>query len=177
MMGRFGFNEIWIDKVMGLVQSVSYSFLQNGTVFGDVVLNRGVLQGDPISPYIYIMYAEGLSSMIRRNEVVGLLHGCTITRGASVISRLLFANDCYFFFKAVGPEANVMKRILNGYEEVSGQKINYAKSALTFSPNTSEVNRWEVSIQLSVDENQSPSKYLGMPMTVGRKKMQHSRFW
>lgn len=55
MMGRFGFNQIWIDRVMGLVQSVTYSFLQDGCVFGDVVPNRGVRQGDPISPYIYIL--------------------------------------------------------------------------------------------------------------------------
>ena len=58
MMGRFGFNETWIDKIMGLVQSVTYSFLQNGSVFGEVVPNRGVRQGDPISPYIYIYYVR-----------------------------------------------------------------------------------------------------------------------
>ena len=67
-MEKFGFNEVWISRVMGLVQSVAYSFLQNGTVFGDVIPRRGVRQGDPMSPYIYIMCAEGLSSMIRRSE-------------------------------------------------------------------------------------------------------------
>ena len=108
--------------------------------------------------------------MIRRNESAGLLHGCTIARGAPAISHLLFADDCYFFFKAVGPEANVMKRILNRYEEISGQKVNYTKSALTFSPNTSAANRREVCTQLGVNENQSPGQYLGMPMTVGRNK-------
>lgn len=73
---------------MGLIESISYSFLQNGVVFGKVVPQKRVRQGDPISSYIYISCAEGLSSIIRRNEEVELLHGCTITRGAPHISHL-----------------------------------------------------------------------------------------
>lgn len=98
MMEKFGFNMTWINRVMKLVQSVSYTFLQNGGTFGEIVPQRGVRQGDPISPYIYIMCAEGFSAIIRRNEEVGLLHDCTIVRGAPTISQLLFADDCYFFF-------------------------------------------------------------------------------
>lgn len=71
--------------------------------------------GDPISPYIYIMCVEGLSSIMRRNEEAGLLRGCRITEGAPVISHLLFADDCYLFFKATKSEAGVMKRILDRY--------------------------------------------------------------
>ncbi|XP_074346544.1 uncharacterized protein LOC141685334 [Apium graveolens] len=136
MMEKFKFHEVWINRIMRLIQSVSYSFLYDGNVFGDVVPRRGLRQGDPISPYMYILCAEGLSSIIRRNEETGLLHGCTIARGAPAISHLLFADDCYFFFKAEGVEANVMKRILNRYENISGQMVNYSKSALTFSANT-----------------------------------------
>ncbi|KAL8093405.1 hypothetical protein AgCh_035325 [Apium graveolens] len=93
-------------------------------------------KGDPISPYLYILCAEGLSSMIRRNEEAGLLHGCKIARGAPAISHLLFADDGYFFFKAIAQEANSMKSILQRYENLSGQTINYRKSAVAFSPNT-----------------------------------------
>lgn len=168
MMEKFGFNTTWINRVMGLIQSVSYSFLHSGTVFGDITPQRGVRQRDPISPYIYIMCAEGLSSIIRRNEVAGLVHGCIIARGAPTISHLLFADDCYFFFKATGTEAGNMKRILDRYESISGQQINYVKSGITFSPNTSAGCRGEVCAQLGVTEKQSPGKYLGMPIIVGR---------
>lgn len=77
---------------------------------------------------IFILCDEGLSAMIRRSEKVGLLHGCTVARGAHMISHLLFADDCYFFFRAVEPEAVVMKRILNRYEDISGQVVNFDKS-------------------------------------------------
>lgn len=171
IMEKFGFHEVWMDRIMQLVCSVSYSFLHNGVEFGNVVPRRGLRQGDPISPYLYIMCAEGLSAIIRRHETVGLLHGCTIARGAPTISHLLFADDCYFFFKAIEVEASVMKGILNRYAEISGQLINYSKSIVTFSPNTSEENKQAVCMQLGVVEVQMPGNYLGMPMSIGRRKV------
>lgn len=56
------------------------------------------------------------------------------------MSHLLFTDDCYFFFKAVEAEAELMKRIIRRYEELSGQAVNFSKSMITFSPNTSVPN-------------------------------------
>ena len=121
---------------MKFITSVSYKFLHNGEEFGHVVPPWGLRQGDPISPYIYIMCAEGLSSIITRDEDVGLLHGCRIARGAPAISHLLFVDDCYLFFRANEGEADTMKNILQRYASISGQIINFNKSAVTFSSNT-----------------------------------------
>lgn len=55
MMDKFGFHVTWVERVMKLVQTVSYNFVHNGNLFGDIVPSRGVRQGDPISPYIYIL--------------------------------------------------------------------------------------------------------------------------
>lgn len=125
-------------------------------MFGDVIPNRGVHQSDPISPYIYIICVEGLSSIIRKNEEVCLLHGCFIAWGAPTISHILFANDYYFFFRSIKTEANVMKRIPDMYENISGQMINYAKSSITFSPNTIIGNKEKDREQLKVSEVQNP---------------------
>lgn len=67
-------------------------------------------------------------------------------------------------------EASVMKMVLNRYEDISGQMINYSKSAIIFSTNTSEINRTQVCAQLGVNETHTPSTYLGMPMYIGQKK-------
>lgn len=88
MLRRFGFHQEWIHRVMTCVRSVSYSFLHNGDVFGEVIPKRGIRQGDPISPYLYILCAEDLSAIIRRNEEAGLIHGCTIARGAPPIQMI-----------------------------------------------------------------------------------------
>ncbi|KAL8106281.1 hypothetical protein AgCh_029900 [Apium graveolens] len=143
IMRRYEFNEIWVNRIMSFIQSVSYSFLHNGSEFGCVIPQRGLRQDDPISPYIYIMCAEGLSAIVRRNEEAGLLHGVAIARGVPTISHLLFVNDCYFFFKANKAEVGVMKRILTRYENISRQMVNYNKSSVTFSPNTEEETRRE----------------------------------
>ncbi|KAL8112082.1 hypothetical protein AgCh_019689 [Apium graveolens] len=149
---------------MGFLNSVSYSVLHEYGEFGNIKPQRGLHQGDPISPYIYRMCAEGLSAMIRRSEQAGLLHGCKVARGAPSNSHLLFADDCYFLFRANVGEADVMRRILDRYEYNSGQMVNYNKSVVIFSPNTSEHVRYDVCQELGVREAAAPGRYLGIPM-------------
>lgn len=69
-----------------------------------------------------------------------------------------------------------MKRILNRYEEISGQLVNYTKSTVVFSPNTTAVDRNKVCDQLGVRVISKPEKYLGMPMMVGRIKVSIVQF-
>lgn len=171
MMIRFGFHERWIERIMTFISTVSYGFIHNGAEIGRVIPTRGVRQGDPISPYIYIMGAEGLSAMLRRNVDDGLIHGCTVAKGAPNISHLFFADDCYLFFKATEVEANNMKRILNRYESISGQRINFWKSTVVFSPNTSVDDRTKVCDKFGVTEIERPRNYLGMPMIISRNRV------
>ena len=171
MMMRFGFHEVWIDRIMTFISTVSYGFLYNGMEMGRVIPTRGVRQGDPISPYIYIMCAEGLSAMLRSNVEAGLIHGCTVARGAPNISHLFFADDCYLFFKATEVEVDNMKRILNIYESISGQQINFGKSTVVFSPNTKGEDRTKVFDKLGVTEIDKPGNYLGMPIVISRNRV------
>ncbi|KAL1827804.1 hypothetical protein ACET3Z_006216 [Daucus carota] len=108
--------------------------------------------------------------MIRKHEECGLLHGCKIAKNAPTISHLLFADDCYFFLKATKSEASILKSVLQRYEALSGQIINYDKSEIVFSPNTSDDDRVGVCDSFTVRQVQKPGKYLGMPMCVGRNK-------
>ena len=170
MLIMLGFPQVWIQRVMQCVKSVSYSFLRDGKIFGDVRPQRGIRQGDPISPYLYILCAEGLTGLMRIYEDSGLIHGCKVARGAPGISHLLFADDCYFFFRATHTEGKCIRDILTKYELLSGQLVNYGKSDIVFSPNTSVVDRGKVCDCLGVKEVSKPGKYLGMPMCVGKGK-------
>lgn len=171
MLTKFGFNQVWIERLMVCIKYVTYSFVRNGQVFGNVRPQRGIRQGDPISPYVYILCVEGLSSILRRQEEVGLIHGVSIARGAPQISHLLFADDCYMFFRASKTEAHMLKAVLSRYEKLSGQAINFAKSSVLYSPNTAAQDRLAVCQTLQVREVGEPGRYLGMPMNVGRKKV------
>lgn len=56
--------------------------------------------------------------MLKRHEDMGLIHGCTVARGAPSLSHLLFADDCYLFFKATVAEASCIKNVLLRYENI-----------------------------------------------------------
>lgn len=152
MLRKFNFHPVSIDRIMRCMSTVCYSFLRDGKIFGDVRPQRGVRQGDPISPYLYIFCAEGLTAILRRYEDNGLTHECKIARGAPSVSHLLFADDCYLFFRATQVEAGIIKDTLNKYERVSGQAVNYGKSSVVFSRNTSLQNRGLVCDRLQVRE-------------------------
>ena len=90
--------------------------------------------------------AEGLSALLQKNEVVGLIHGCQVARRAPSVSRLFFADDAYIFFCATPDESAVVKGVLDTYKAASGQAINYSKSSIIFSTNENEQFQSEVSI-------------------------------
>lgn len=105
-------------------------------------------------------------------EDSGLIHGCRIAKGALAVSHLLFADDAYFFFKASLTEARSMRSILQKYESISGQMINYKKYNIIFSLNTKLEEIAAVCEVLNVQEVDKPGKYLGMPMSLGRSKQE-----
>lgn len=80
------------------------------------------------------------------------------------------------FFRADAMEAGVVKNVLNRYERVSGQAVNFSKSSIYFSPNTANSERIEVCQILQVQEVQTPGKYLGMPMSIGKRKVSEFYF-
>ena len=83
--------------------------------------DKGLRQGDRISPYLFILYAEGLTAMLQRDEREGLISGISVCRGAPRISHLLFANDCIIFYEASSREKNRVLKVLDDYERESGQ--------------------------------------------------------
>jgi len=130
VMAKMGFHNRWIHWMTMCVESVDYSVLVNGEQVGPIILGCGLRQGDPLSPYLFIICAEGLSSLIRDAESRGVHTGTKICRQAPSVSHFLFADDCFIFFKADDNKANVMKNILSTYETTSGQAINLPKSEI-----------------------------------------------
>ncbi|XP_074287486.1 uncharacterized protein LOC141612574 [Silene latifolia] len=113
------FDSGWINRVMACVTTVSFAVLINGHPSREFRPSRGLRQGDPSSPYLFILCAEILSHQLRRATEIGTLHGVRISTGAPSISHLLFADDSPFFVKATGEEADVVSDILRRYEQAS----------------------------------------------------------
>ncbi|CAI8612034.1 unnamed protein product [Vicia faba] len=84
---------------------------------------------------------EGLSALIKKSEARGDVHGVKICKNSPIISHLLFADDCFLFFKVNSNEATEMKNILSTYEEASDQAINLQKSEFFCSRNVTPENK------------------------------------
>jgi hypothetical protein len=65
-MKCMGFGGRWIGLIMMCVKTVKYSVIVNGNPCGLITPSRAIRQGDPISPYLFLLYAEALSAMITR---------------------------------------------------------------------------------------------------------------
>ena len=124
-----GFAQRWVDLVMFCVTSIQYSVLVNEKQVGPITPKRGLRQGDPLSPYLFIICAKGLSTLIQKAEVASTLHGVKVCRGAPNVSHLFFADYCFLFFRAYVEQCNVMKWI-----STSGQAINFQKSGIFLVP-------------------------------------------
>jgi hypothetical protein len=136
MMKKMGFAPRWIEIIMICVKTVSYSVLINGKPYGHIKSTRGLRQGDPLSPYLFIICVEGLINLMRKAKMNREVLGFPISRGGVKISHLFFADDSLLFCKATPEEWAKMQRILEDYEKASGQRLNKEKTLLFFSKNT-----------------------------------------
>ena len=86
---KLGFHARWVMLIMECVSSATYSVLVNGEPTGYIKPSRGLRQGDPLSPYLFLICAEGLSALIRKAKHDRLIHGVAISRGGPRISHFL----------------------------------------------------------------------------------------
>jgi hypothetical protein len=170
IMLKLGFSSTWVALVMRLVSTVSFSVLFNGTPQEEFYPSRGIRQGDPISPYLFLLAAEGLSCLLKNSVQSSELDGLKVATSAPAVNHLLFADDSLLFFKASSEGAREIKSVLNVYCNASGQRINMDKSSIFFSKGCPEVIRGMIKGELQVAKETLNEKYLGMPSDVGISK-------
>lgn len=113
VMYALGFAMQVIDTIMRCVTSASFSVLINGGPAGYFTPTRGLRQGDPLSPYLFILCAEGLSTLFQVAQESGSFRGISASRGSPRISHLFFADDSIIFRDATTKHAMEVRRILN----------------------------------------------------------------
>uniref|UniRef100_A0A803QAN7 Reverse transcriptase domain-containing protein n=1 Tax=Cannabis sativa TaxID=3483 RepID=A0A803QAN7_CANSA len=171
-----GFSEKVCKIIMSCVTSVSYSVLLNGAPLAPFNPKRGLRQGDPLSPFLFILCSEVLSKLITRAEANGELSGVKVSRDAVPISHLFYADDAIFFCKATGGNAAALMECISRYERWSGQEVNKQKSGVMFSPNTPLRCREEAKSIMNINGLKHSEKYLGNPFFFSAKKRKDFHF-
>lgn len=167
-MQKLGFEDKWVNNIMKCVSFVSLSVLFNREKLQSFKPSRGIHQGDTISPYLFLVCAEGLSCLL--NNTVESNLGISIVATAPKVTHLLFADDILLFFKANIDEAEEVNRLLTAYCNASDQQINLSKSCIFFSKGCAQALKDEIKAGIHVDNESLTEKYLGLPTDVGQSK-------
>ena len=125
-----------IVLIMNMISSTRFHILWNGMPFPEVVPSQGVRQGDPLSPYLFILCLERLSLKLEEALRDKLLHPISFC-GRVRLSHLFFADDIFLFTHAKAKDCTKLSHILQQFCAASGQLVSITKSRLWFSPNTS----------------------------------------
>ncbi|XP_060964152.1 uncharacterized protein LOC115722573 [Cannabis sativa] len=172
MMGHLGYDSQWISKIMNCVKSVSFSILINGSIKGSFLPERGLRQGDPLSPFLFLLCSEGLSCLIFEAERAGRIHRMRFGTMEQRLSHLLFTDDSLIFLDANLEDSNALKEVLGNYEKMSGQCINFEKIEMCVGCKVSDSVATSLASNLGVTLVKHHTKYLGMPTFVGKNKKQ-----
>ncbi|KAM6597211.1 uncharacterized protein LOC133034424 [Cannabis sativa] len=121
IMFHFNFPPRFVSLIMKCIATTSLSFLINGSVCGSLQPSRGLRQGDPLSPYLFILCAEGISALLRAKQDIGLLKGIAISRTAPSLSHLFFADDSLIFCTANRVYCLALQDAFDVYSKASGQ--------------------------------------------------------
>lgn len=167
----FNFPRDWIDLMMDCISSVSHTIIFNGGLTQPFSPHCGIRQGDPISPFIFILCMEILSKIIQR-EVDSLnWHPAKIKD--IKISHCLFADDNLLFARTDDKSIPSINNSLSMFLAASGLKVNQAKSHIWFSPQTPQHIREHVQNSTGFISKRDPGSYLGFPLGISRKKHEY----
>jgi hypothetical protein len=170
MMRKLGFREDWIVRVMKCVTSVNYRIKVNNSLSDTIIPQRGLRQGDPLSPYLFLICGEAFSCLLNKAEEDGRLQGVSVCASTPSFNHLLFVDDSLILLKVNEENSAHLQNILSLYEDCSGQTVNFSKSTVMFSPNTPRRERKKVMDMLHIETEARNEKYLGLPVYVARSK-------
>ncbi|XP_060974205.1 uncharacterized protein LOC115695408 [Cannabis sativa] len=134
VMFHLNFPVNFVSLIFKCLSSATISFSVNGVVSEPIKPTRGLRQGDPLSPYLFILCSEGLSAILSNYQRRGLLRGLAIARNAPSISYLLFADDSILFCSADSTSCAALNQALTLYSKASGQMIILIESPTLFIP-------------------------------------------
>lgn len=161
----FGFSNRWIDWVYNMISTPNVSIMLNGAPTSTFNATRGLRQGDPLSPFLFILVAEGLGRYFKKELRERKIKGLRLWGSNLPITHQQFVDDIILFCEVSLKEVRGVKRILDLFMEASGMEINKDKSC-TFIFNTPETIKAHLTRTLGFQYGELPTKYLGNQIDV-----------
>ncbi|PNX84009.1 ribonuclease H [Trifolium pratense] len=163
MLRRFGFDDKWRSWVRACVFAGRLSVLVNGSPTEQIDISKGLKQGDPLAPFLFILVAEGLGALMKRAVDLEYFKGIQICNSGETLSHLQYADDTLFVGEACVENLWTIKAILRWFELISGLKVNFFKSKL-FGINVGDDFINSAADFLNCKIGSLPFVYLGLPV-------------
>jgi hypothetical protein len=150
-----GFPNSLIWTIMKCVTIVTFSILINGQPSSEFQPQRDLRQGDPLSSYLFISYANVLSGLLSKAQHAHHIHGVKIALRAPEVSHLLSTDDSLMFYRATTCEVTIIASIIQQYQQTSSQLVNFSKFEMVFSKGISETSKAAITqiLQMSVKDH------------------------
>ncbi|CAL0325061.1 unnamed protein product [Lupinus luteus] len=170
MMERMGFRATWRNWIKNCLQSNSISVLINGSPFMEFNMSRGLRQGDPVAPFLFLIVGEGLDGIMRSVVSKQIFKGYSVGKDKVVISHLQYADDTLLIGEESVDNVLALKYILKCFELASGLRINFHKSSFI------DVKRRGGFVQMAVNKlfcyvGAIPFKFLGIPVGANPRRI------
>ena len=128
VMEKLGFGQKWIRWIMNCVRTASMSILLNGSPLQPFKIEKGLRQGDPLSPYLFILVSEALVYILKKAHDMNLIQADSIGKAKVSLKHLQFADDTFIFAPKNSTCIMNYFRILDVFALMSGLSLNYSKS-------------------------------------------------
>jgi hypothetical protein len=161
-----GFPNRFVHLIMQCVETASYSVAVNGSIYGFFPGKNGVRQGDPLSPYLFLVCMEYFSRMLRKASLSPgfRFHPKCDSLG---VCHLAFADDVILLSRGDRPSVSCLFQQLVSFGEISGLNINASKSSIYFG-GVSDSIRHSILAETGFAEGSFPFRYLGVPLSPHR---------
>lgn len=166
-LGILGFAPEWISLIMKCISSVNYQVLINGQAYGSIIPTCGIRQGDPLSPYLFIICTEMLVRLLKKAEDNKKISGLKVARRAPPITHIFFADDIMFYCKEKDEEIDYLVGILKKYSLASGKRIKFDKSSVCFGKKIPSSRRESIKEKKEIVKEGGEGIYLGLPESFG----------
>ncbi|WMV21816.1 hypothetical protein MTR67_015201 [Solanum verrucosum] len=173
ILSQMGFGDKWLKWIETCIKTVKFSVLVNGEPVGFFESERGLRQGDPLSPFLFILAMEGFNAMMRIATQNRWIKGFKVGgRGAEEreIGHMLYADDTIILCDPVEEQISYIRVILVLFEAVSGLKVNWGKSSLFPVNEVPQIK--EMAGILGCSVGKLPTTYLGMPLGNNHKALE-----
>ena len=156
-----------VNIIMKVIASPSISVLWNGEITSEFFPSRGIRQGDPLSPYIFVLCMERLSQLIQEKINLKLWKPLMIAKDIG-LSHLFYADDVFLFGKASWANMDVILGVLQDFGNLSGLFLNVSKSTIIVPKKMDHNVRQSISGHCNLRVSSDFGNYLGIKISPNK---------